>query len=142
MERGEPGRPGGIRGLAALLTEHGEAIEADLTEYYGVDLADVFRGRLSWRRLGVLIRGLPVESRLTATLPHVEADDDDGPVARWTHAEYLMADLYDLLLAVNSSQEQPKPYPRPRRRVVHRRASPERVAQLRQMTGREVPDVR
>lgn len=129
---------GGIRGLHRLLTEHGEALEADLAQYYGIDLRDLFRGSLTWRRLGVLIRGLPVDSRLTGTLPRSEPVDDAAEtVARWSHIEYLLADLYDLLVAVHSKDKQ-TPYPRPGHRPVTRRANPERVAQLRRRTGREV----
>ncbi|MGE3795113.1 MAG: hypothetical protein AB7I38_14460 [Dehalococcoidia bacterium] len=131
--------PGGRRRLAELLTEHGEAIEADLAEYYAVDLGDLFRGRLSWRRLGVLIRGLPVESRFVSSLPRTTGvDTDDSTASRWSHQEYILADLYDLLLAAHSRDHSAKPYPRPRHRVVRRRADPARVAELRRRTGREV----
>lgn len=42
-----------------LLGEYGEVIEADLQRYYGVDLGDLWRGRMSMRRCMVLIAGLP-----------------------------------------------------------------------------------
>lgn len=73
-----------------------------------------------------------------SSLPRTDAAADSDEAARWSHVEYLLADLYDLLLAVHSKDSKPQPYPRPHARRVHRRASPERVAQLRRLTGREV----
>jgi hypothetical protein len=37
-------------------------VEADLLRYFQVDLLDLWRGRLSYRRLALLIRHLPSES--------------------------------------------------------------------------------
>ncbi|MGV0868686.1 hypothetical protein [Corynebacterium kalidii] len=37
-------------------------LEVDFQRYYGLDLADVWRGELSWRRVMVLSDGLPAES--------------------------------------------------------------------------------
>lgn len=37
-------------------------MEADLARYYQIELADLWRGRLSLRRLFVLLRWLPYES--------------------------------------------------------------------------------
>ncbi|MFE5332569.1 hypothetical protein ACFRCG_39945 [Embleya sp. NPDC056575] len=86
-----PVRPGagGIAGLAHLLREHGEAIEADLLRYYQVDLLDLYRGEMSWRRLRVLIRYLPVESATSRAMqprdPKDEfwADPMDRRMAAW-----------------------------------------------------------
>lgn len=50
--------------LPGLLREYGEAIEADLLRHYGVNLLDLWRGRLTPRRLMVLIKGLPPGSAL------------------------------------------------------------------------------
>ncbi|MFD9485113.1 hypothetical protein ACFWBX_14145 [Streptomyces sp. NPDC059991] len=41
--------------------DNAEALEAALLRHYGVDLLDWHRGRLSSRRLAVLIRHLPKE---------------------------------------------------------------------------------
>ena len=38
---------------------HGEALEADLQRYYNVDLADMYRGRVSVRKVSVLAANLP-----------------------------------------------------------------------------------
>ncbi len=59
---------GGSRGLGQLIDEFGEFLAADLLEYYGVDLRDVFvpEARLTPLYLLVLIRGLPEGSRFVA----------------------------------------------------------------------------
>lgn len=95
--------------------------------YHGLDIRDLWRGRLTWRRLGVLIRGLPVES-LTRTairnetpvtaLRSQSSDADYGP---WTQTDMLLAELIDLTrwlqwAKTKSGQENrdhPKPFPRP-----------------------------
>ena len=60
---------GGIAGLLTLLDEHWEALEFDLHRYAnGTDLLDIYRGTLSFRRLGVLFRGLPPESLTKAAI--------------------------------------------------------------------------
>jgi hypothetical protein len=61
-------------------------VEADLQEVYGVALGDLFTGALTWRRLLVLLRGLPATSRLA------RARD---PRAEWTTSDYLMAQAAD-----------------------------------------------
>ncbi len=59
---------GGSRGLAELVDEYGEYLAADLQEYYGVDLRDIFvpEARLTPLYLLVLIRGLPEDCRFNA----------------------------------------------------------------------------
>lgn len=47
----------------ALLRDYHEALEYDLQTVCGVDLLDFWRGLLSPRKLWVLIRNLPGESR-------------------------------------------------------------------------------
>lgn len=89
---------------------HGSAIEADLLRYYGVDLRWLVDGRLSWRRFSVLLANLPADSA-TAQAMH-------GELAHWQTAEYLMANVVDLLrLSVwqrsGGKGERPKPIPRP-----------------------------
>ncbi|MGK4584545.1 hypothetical protein [Kitasatospora sp. HPMI-4] len=51
-----------------LLSEHAEAIEADLLRYYRLDLLDYHRGSMSARRLRVLVRHLPEDSALGRAL--------------------------------------------------------------------------
>jgi hypothetical protein len=74
----------------------------------------------------VLIRGLPPTSRLRAAL--------DGRPA-WSQAEYMLADIWDVLAAGNwqrgGDRHQPRPalYPRPGTPAA-RRNSAERAAHL------------
>lgn len=55
---------------------------------YRVDLLDFYRGKLSVRRLGVLVRQLSVESALVRAL--------NGGRRPWGNAEHLIADLWAL----------------------------------------------
>ena len=91
---------GGIAGLARILTEHGEAVEADLREHYRVRLSDLFRrchecgdGQLTLRELGVLLRQLPGNARTRLAL-----GDSDG---LWGLAEQLQAAEIDTLRSAN-----------------------------------------
>ncbi|MFF2612694.1 hypothetical protein [Kitasatospora sp. NPDC058046] len=75
-------------------------------------LADLGTGRLTWMELVALVRGLPPTSRLHAAL-------SDRPGTPWTQAEYLLADIWDVLANANWQRgadkhaTRPKPYPRP-----------------------------
>lgn len=69
-------------------------------------------GDLTWRRLGVLVRGLPRES---ATFIAVNGVDYE-----WGPVEYLLAHVADLLAGANWQRgggkgPRPKPLPRPGR---------------------------
>lgn len=55
------------------LSDHGGEIEADLLRDYGVDLLDWWRGRLTVRRLCVLVFGLGSDAALWRAL------NDDTP---------------------------------------------------------------
>ncbi len=101
---------GGIGGLVALLTQHGGAIEADLQRFYKIRLSHLTSGRLTWRRLRVLLEHLPRGSAL-ARVQH-------GADAEWGLSEHLMAGAVDALHAGNWQRSggkgrQPKPLPRP-----------------------------
>jgi len=92
-------------------------VEADLLRFYGVDLLDYHRGRLSARRLRVLIQHLPKEAALVRTVRGEEAD--------WGLAEHLLAAAVDQLAAGNwlfaaahtpedrDPPQRPDPVPRP-----------------------------
>jgi hypothetical protein len=92
-------------------------VEADLLRYYGVDLLEYYRGRLSARRLAVLIRHLPREAALVRAVRGDEVD--------WGLAEHLLAVAADRLAegnwmfaAAHTSEgtdppKRPEPIPRP-----------------------------
>ena len=67
MAGGDSG--GGSSGLGQLIDDgHGGALRADLQRYYGLDLADLWRGTLSPRRVWTLAEYLPEGSALLAAL--------------------------------------------------------------------------
>lgn len=112
--RGCPG--GGIFGLFRLLTENGEAIEADFQRYYRTDIRDLFRtgSGLTWRRFRALVVNLPTESALGRSL----AGEESG----WTLETQLLAALHDRLAEANwqrgnagakSPSRRPAPIQRP-----------------------------
>lgn len=96
-----------------MLTEHGDDVEADLLETFGVDLLDLGSDRLSWSRLGRLLDRLPPNSRSYLAV---------RGYAAWTPREHLLAALVDILQGANWQRAQlntkrtipqPKPIPRP-----------------------------
>jgi hypothetical protein len=86
---------GKLIGLVDLLDEHGDEIEADLQSEYRIDLCDFYRGELSARRLGVLVRQLPVTSRAVEAI--------DGRPG-WTPTDHLLADLWSLIARAYSEK--------------------------------------
>ena len=115
---------GGILRLAALIERHCEALEADLL-FRGIDLRDLWRGDLTWRRLAVLVAALPPESATKTAirdgltpeqLASITPREGHGP---WSNAELLLAAICDrlaLLLWQNGAKSgtpQPKPITRP-----------------------------
>jgi hypothetical protein len=53
-------------GLGALVVDHFDAVEADFARFYGIDLPVALWGPepVTYRRLAVLVRGIPAESAL------------------------------------------------------------------------------
>lgn len=98
--------------------DHPEELESDLLEFFGVDLLDLWRGQLSFRRIAVLVRALTRRhgrSSLAAVM-------DES--AEWATSDYLLARISDalevnnyLFLKANSSGDNqltaPEPIPRP-----------------------------
>lgn len=88
-----------------------------MLRYYGVDLLDHLRGRLSSRRLRVLIQHLPRDAALVRAL--------HGETADWGLTEHLLATTVDELAVGNwlfasahtpehaDPPERPRPIPRP-----------------------------
>lgn len=71
-------------------------------------MSDLGTPALTWRRLGVLIRGLPLGSRtLTAV----------NPSAEWTIDTHLLAGILDTVQGANWQRSgkgrRPEPWPRP-----------------------------
>ncbi len=91
-------------------------MEADLLRYYGVDLLDYHRGRLSARRLRVLVEHLPRDAALVREL--------HGETTEWGLTEHLLAAAVDELavgnwLFVSANRDEhadPPERPRPVRR--------------------------
>lgn len=101
---------GGISGLHALLEEHGEAIEWDLSHYHHRSLHDLFDGTLTWRQLRSFLSHLPRDSALARKLL--------GNDAPWGLQEQLQAMTIDVLRQGNWQRGggkggRPKPLPRP-----------------------------
>ncbi|MEV3860711.1 hypothetical protein AB0J38_41180 [Streptomyces sp. NPDC050095] len=104
--------------VVRVIREFTSELEADLLEFFGIDLLDVWRGRLSLRRIGVLIDALvkkPGRSTLLAAM-------DER--ASWSESDYLLARVSDalelsnfLFLKANAEQsddlELPDPVARP-----------------------------
>jgi hypothetical protein len=42
-----------------MLGHHGGAVEADLSRFHGIELADMWRGEITPRRIAVLVENLP-----------------------------------------------------------------------------------
>jgi hypothetical protein len=98
-------------GLVRFLADHGAAVEADLLRYYRVDLTDLYRGRLSPRRVAVLVAALPADA---STVEAVHGDQ-----ARWTLTDHLLASVFDALAVISwqlggdKRAARPKPMARP-----------------------------
>ena len=73
----------------------------DLLRFYGVDLADFYRGELSPRRLSVLLHHLPADSATHVALT-------DTPAA-WSLQSFLLADVY---AALTGEQHPARPKPK------------------------------
>ena len=103
-------------------------MEADLARWYHIDYGDRWRGRLSLRRLRVLVWHLPAESALHAKLR------DSAQV--WGVAEHLLDDIRMSVQAL-TSKKRPKPHPqRPRPGARLRKTDPARERKLAQARAR------
>ena len=94
-----------------------DELEADLLEFFGVDLLDIWRGRLSLRRIGVLISSLMRKAGRSSLLAAMDER------ASWSDDTYIRARMSDameltnyLLLKANFESdglEKPPPITRP-----------------------------
>lgn len=104
------------------MREHPDEVEADLQRYYAVDLRDLWRGGLTLRRVGVLLRGLPDDSLFATAMrretPASTASAGDLDAARWGMTHELLAAVIDATNQVGwavfqaaSSKRLPPPAP-------------------------------
>jgi glutathione S-transferase len=99
---GRPYRPGKITHLPYLVERHGSAIEYDLLTLPGLTLPDVslranLRNRaVTWRRLAVILQNLPPGCAFHESLTG----------SRWTIADHLLADQFDLAAVAGGVTEQ------------------------------------
>lgn len=87
-----------------MLDEYGDEIEADLLREYNVDVLDFYRGKLSPRRLGVLVRELSADSSLS------RAQNDGQPP--WSMRDHLLADLWIVLVKILTGNKKDFDHPR------------------------------
>lgn len=115
-----PGADGGIKQLCDLVDEFGDELEADFTQFYQLDIADVWRGQLSPRRVLVLAGqlGTVPGSRFRALT--LGGADFVG----WTRDSEILADVHDAIVdnslvtskVAGGKPGAPTPYPRPLRK--------------------------
>lgn len=111
---------GGSAGLVDLIDRYGEAIEADLLETYGVDLAEFYRGKRSPRQILRLLAMLPDTCRLQA---HLASEPRRGKATAksepwrehwgWGRDRHMFADLWDAMVAVAPLKGKAPKYARP-----------------------------
>ncbi|MGI5531522.1 hypothetical protein ACQEVX_30340 [Streptomyces syringium] len=100
------------------MRDFSDELEADFQEFFRVDLLDLWRGRLSLRRVHVLIQSLLKKPGRSAFLAAVDES------ASWSVSDHLIARVSDaaeianfLFLKANSSDDTdvplPEPIPRP-----------------------------
>lgn len=71
-------------------------MEADLRREYGEDLCDLWRGKLTLRKLRVYLDGLPITSATTRAMAGM---DPTHPLAQWSLTDVLVARLVDEVAA-------------------------------------------
>ncbi|MCX5201485.1 hypothetical protein OG897_08470 [Streptomyces sp. NBC_00237] len=101
-----------------IVNEYPEELEADFLEFFGVDLLDLWRGSLSLRRVGVLIKSLMTKHGRSTLLQSMDER------ASWAESDYLLARISDAMelsnfIAIKANAEGvddlafPSPIPRP-----------------------------
>jgi hypothetical protein len=145
MDRGYAA--GGSGALGELIDEHGEAVFADLVQYYGLNLAQALRegSGSSPRQILVLIRQLPPESRTVAQIRGGDA------FLGWGTDRYLQAVTVDAIreltfafVSANSKKKpmQPEPVPRPEGKKSARPKKQNRFAQMAKMHANNIRQAR
>ncbi|MFF4223189.1 hypothetical protein ACFYZH_10025 [Streptomyces abikoensis] len=77
------------------MRDYSDQLEADLLEYFGIDLLDLWRGRLTLRRLHVLISSLLSRQGSGALAAAIDES------AIWSHEAHILARVSDALEAAN-----------------------------------------
>lgn len=101
-----------------VVRDYFEELEADLLEFFGIDLLDIWRGRLSLRRVGVLINSLMRKAGRSTLLMAMNDKTE------WTEDTYLLARISDAMetsnylftranFEVSEDLPEPKPITRP-----------------------------
>lgn len=101
-----------------VIQEFPDELEADLLEFFSVDLLDLWRGRLSLRRIGVLVHSLMAKPGRSTLLMAMDER------AKWPESNYMLARVSDALELSNflflkanvddsSGLDLPPPIPRP-----------------------------
>jgi len=96
-------------------------VEADLQIHCGIDFRDFFRGRLSLRRIAVMLRWLPE----TAATAHLSREG----MPPWGATEQLLDDLRQMYLATHGVKN-PGPHPMSPLAVAARRRAEQDAAEL------------
>lgn len=145
----ERARPGKIGSLAVILERHYEDLEADLT-YQGIALGDLWLGKLSWRKLWILVSRLPMDSFTHTAIRESMSDEEreaaDKRVAghgRWAKEHYLLAAAVDairegtwVVARMNGAKvEMPKPIDRPGMVKPKPRALPAGIALMQEIVA-------
>ncbi|MFD7605151.1 hypothetical protein ACFWAN_32510 [Streptomyces mirabilis] len=106
--------------VVRVIQEFPDELEADLLEFFGIDFLDLWRGRLSLRRIGVLIHSLMSKPGRSTLLMAMDERSS------WPEPTYMLARISDalelsnfLFLKANAAEEDsrdlelPPPIPRP-----------------------------
>lgn len=96
--------PGGILGLVDLIDEHRGAFDYDWRSRFGLPV-DSIGADVDWREAVSLTRELMSDPSSRVWTAVNDFSDT------WTREGYILADLFDVLLASNSKN--PRKYPRP-----------------------------
>ena len=112
----QPDVAGGSAGLADLVDEYGEALEADFARYYHLDLRDFLTGVDHPARALRLIGYLPEGSAFRSTLAAAPDTRRKRRAAAgweehygWTSDSYLLAAIYSAVMATGGSKDSTYP---------------------------------
>jgi len=106
--------------LGSILAHHGEAVEADFQQFYGLRL-----GECGFSRMSRLLRQLPDEARLWRRLADQQPRAAGTPdVSGWSLSDQLLATIVDELAIANWQRGGGKKQHRPSLLTAKKRAKP------------------